>query len=194
MTLRRLNESYPSELVPRLCASGFPETFYLEKRVLLNLVIHNPIVKHFSQEPQHSCRRFLFFLDACSFSAFFFWLFINLFRRKQTLLFSLTTTFIFNRIGTRGGCQYSQGDPRANTFQMISGTVVEEWQPLVTFCLGYFSSSTHFDLVIRLAQKVWRHCVLVFAHDRYSHAGNCTGLLLIQFSRVWRHSFLIVSF
>ena len=28
-----------------------------------------------------------------------------------------------------------------------------------------------------MAQKVWRLWVLVFGHDRYSHAGNCIGLL-----------------
>ena len=28
-----------------------------------------------------------------------------------------------------------------------------------------------------MAQKVWRHCGLVFGHHRYSHAGNCIGLL-----------------
>ena len=27
-----------------------------------------------------------------------------------------------------------------------------------------------------MAQKVWRLWVSVFMHDRYSHAGNCTGL------------------
>ena len=27
-----------------------------------------------------------------------------------------------------------------------------------------------------MAQKVWRLSVSVFVHDRYSHAGNCTGL------------------
>ena len=55
-------------------------------------------------------------------------------------------------------------------------TVVEEWRHGY-FCLGYFSSSTHFDLVKRMARKVWRHCGLVFGHDRHSHAGNCNGLL-----------------
>ena len=55
-------------------------------------------------------------------------------------------------------------------------TVVEEWQHGF-FCLGCFFSSTHFDLVTRMAQKVWRHRGLVFVHDRYSHAGNCIGLL-----------------
>ena len=28
-----------------------------------------------------------------------------------------------------------------------------------------------------MARKVWRHCGLVFRHDRYSHARNCIGLL-----------------
>ena len=44
---------------------------------------------------------------------------------------------------------------------------------MVTFALD---TSTHFDLVRRRARKVWRQCVLDFGHDRYSHAGNCTGL------------------
>ena len=56
-------------------------------------------------------------------------------------------------------------------------TVVEEWHHDY-FCLGYFFSSTHFELVTLKAQKVWRQCVLVFAHDRYSHAGSCTAFLL----------------
>ena len=51
-------------------------------------------------------------------------------------------------------------------------TVVEEWTHGY-FCLGYFSSSTHFDLVIRLG----RQCVLVFVHDLGSRHGNCIGLL-----------------
>ena len=98
-------------------------------------------------------------------------------------------------------------------------TVVEEWNHDY-FCLGYLSSPTHFDLVIRLARKAWRQCVLVLAHDRYSHARNCIGLLSntgfflsigkrylfllqrhsfpydfgpllpFQFSRVWRQSFV----
>ena len=55
-------------------------------------------------------------------------------------------------------------------------TVVEEWTHGYFF-LGYFSSSTHFDLVIRLAQKAWRQCVLVFVHDLGSRDGNCIGLL-----------------
>ena len=48
-------------------------------------------------------------------------------------------------------------------------TVVEE-RHHGYFCLGYFFSSTHFDLVTSRARKVWRLCVLVFAHDRYAAA------------------------
>ena len=55
-------------------------------------------------------------------------------------------------------------------------TVVEEWTHSY-FCLGYFSPSKHFDLVIRLAEKVWRHCVLFSGHDLGFRDGNCIGLL-----------------
>ena len=54
--------------------------------------------------------------------------------------------------------------------------VVEEWTHGYC-CLGYCSSSTHFDLVKELARKVWRQCVLVFAHDLGFRGGNCNGLL-----------------
>ena len=55
-------------------------------------------------------------------------------------------------------------------------TVVEEWTHGY-FCLGCFSSLTHSYLVKRLARKVWRRCVLVFAHDLGFRGGNCNGLL-----------------
>ena len=64
---------------------------------------------------------------------------------------------------------------RASTLQIIC-TDVGEWT-MLNFCLGYFFSSTHFDLMTLMARKVWRHCGPVFVHDRYSHAGNCNGLL-----------------
>ena len=74
---------------------------------------------------------------------------------------------------------------------------------------------------MRLAQKVWRQCVLVFAQDLGLRGGNCNGffantdlflstgnrylfllqrwsfpfdslpLLLIKFSHAWRQSFVI---
>ena len=99
-------------------------------------------------------------------------------------------------------------------------TVVEEWTHGY-FCLGYFPSSTQFDLVMRLAQKAWRQCALVFVHDLGFRDGNCIGLLantglflstgnrhlflpqrrlirfdslprlLIQFSHVWSQSSVI---
>ena len=68
---------------------------------------------------------------------------------------------------------------RAGTVQIISAPLSKNGTMVTYFCRGYFFSSTHFDLVRRMARKVWWHCVLVFGHDRYSHAGNCTGLLSI---------------
>ena len=47
---------------------------------------------------------------------------------------------------------------------------------MATFA-GYFSSSTHFDLVKRLAQKAWRQCVLVFVRSLGFRAKNCIDLL-----------------
>ena len=55
-------------------------------------------------------------------------------------------------------------------------TFVGEWHRGY-FYFGYFSSSTHFHLVIGLARKVWRQCVLVFAHDLGYRGGNGNGLL-----------------
>ena len=136
--------------------------------------------------------------------------------RKQTLVSSLTTRFILYRIGTRAEANVH----KTFAYKYLSNnicTVVEEWTHGY-FCLGYFSSLTHFDLVIRLAQKAWRQCVLVFLHDLGFRDGNCIGvlanaglflstgnkylqrrltpfdsrpLLRIQFSRAWRQSFVI---
>ena len=149
----------------------------------------------------------------------FIWLFINLVMRKQTLVSSLTTRFNFIE-WTLGRMPIFTRRSRAGTFQKNTCTVVEEWHHGYS-CLVYFSSSTHFDLVIRLAQKVWRQCVLVFAHDLGFRGGNCNGLLanigfflptgnrylflfqrrsipfdslpllLFQFSHAWRQSFVI---
>ena len=118
--------------------------------------------------------------------------------------------FHFYRIGTRADAKIH----KAIACRYLSNnicTVVEEWTHGF-FCLGYFSSSTHLDLVIRLAQKAWRQCVLVFAHDPGYRGGNCIGLLantglffplvtdtfpfdsgslpLIQFSHSWRQNFV----
>ena len=83
--------------------------------------------------------------------------------------------FHFYRIGTRADANIH----KAFSYKYLSNnicTVVEELHHGY-FCLGYFFSSTHFDLVTLMAQKVWRLWVLVFAHDLGSRAGNCIGLL-----------------
>ena len=56
----------------------------------------------------------------------------------------------------------------AGTLQIFS-TRLSKNGPMVT--------STHFYLVKRLARKMWRLCVLVFAHDLGFRGGNCNGLL-----------------
>ena len=140
----------------------------------LNLVPHNPIVIHFAQEPQHSCRRCLCFLGSTSFLAFCFVVHQPCKMRKQTTVSSFTTRFILKK-GTRADANIHKAFACKYISKHIC-TVVEEWTHGY-LCLGYFSSSTHFDLVIRLAQKVRRQCVLVFAHDLGLRGGNCNGLL-----------------
>ena len=96
--------------------------------------------------------------------------------REQTLIPGFTTRFTFFRIGTQEDAKIH----KAIAWKYLSNntsTVVGEWHHGY-FCLGgHFFSSTHYDLVTRMTQKVWRHCGLVFVHDRYSHAGNSIGLL-----------------
>ena len=139
--------------------------------------------------------------------------------RKQTLISSLTTRFTLKELAPRRMPRFTKR-PRGKYLSKNICTDVEEWTHGY-FCLGYFSSSTHFDLVIRLAQKAWRQCVLVFVHDVGLRDGNCIGLLantglflstgnknlfilqrrlipfgsrpllLTQFSHAWRQSFVI---
>ena len=67
---------------------------------------------------------------------------------------------------------------RASTFQIVSARLSKN-DTRITFALGYFFSSIHFDLVSLMAQKVFQHSGSVFVvHDRHSHAGNSTGLSL----------------
>ena len=126
--------------------------------------------------------------------------------------------FLFNKIGTRRDSNIH----KAFAYRYLSSNIytgVEEWTHGY-FCLGYFSSSTHFYLVKGLARKVWRQCVLVFTHFLGSRGGNWNGLLAntglllctgnrylfllqrqcfpfdslprlqIQFSNAWRQSFV----
>ena len=115
---------------------------------------------HFSQEPQHSCHRFLFIFGSGSLSVFQLVVHQPLNAETRTCL-QPHKPFNFQRIGTRADANIHKTFARKYLSIDIC-TVVEEWTHGY-FCLGYFMSSTHFDIVIRLAQRVWRQCVLVFA-------------------------------
>ena len=94
--------------------------------------------------------------------------------RDQTLITSFASLFCFV-VDTREDANIH----KAIACRYLSNnicTVVEEWTHRY-FCLGYFFSSTHFDLVSLMARKVWWQCVLVFVHDLGSRDGKCIGLL-----------------
>ena len=98
----------------------------------------------------------------------FVWLFINLMMREQTLIPGFATRLFFCKIDT----QVDANIHKAIACKYLSNnicTVVEEWHQS-DFCLGYFFSSTRFDLVTSRARKVWRLSVSVLLHDRHSHA------------------------
>ena len=83
--------------------------------------------------------------------------------------------FLFCRIGTRADANIHKEFASRYPSNGIR-TVVEQWIHGY-LCLVCFSSSTHFCLVRGLAWKVWRQCVLVFAHDLGLRGGNFNGLL-----------------
>ena len=87
----------------------------------------------------------------------------------------LPPVFLFHEIGTRADANIHKAFACRYPSNNIC-TVVEEWIHGY-FCLGCFSSLTHFYLVNGLALKVWRQCVLIFAHDLGSRGGNYNGLL-----------------
>ena len=65
---------------------------------------------------------------------------------------------------------------RASTFQKISARLSKNGT-MVTFAFDTsFPRHTSFDLVTRMAQKVWRQCVPVFAHDLGFRGGQCIGV------------------
>ena len=90
--------------------------------------------------------------------------------REQPLVTAFAPRFFFVVIDTREIANIHKAIACKYTSNNIC-TVVGEWHQGY-FCLGYYFSSTQFDIVTRMAQKVWRHCGLVFGHDRYSHAGT----------------------
>ena len=93
-----------------------------ERPTLPSLALHNQIVIHFPQEPQHSCHRCLFFLGF----GLLFGCFVNLTMRKQTLVSSLTNPFQFERIGTRADANIHKTFAYSYLSNNIC-TVVEEW-------------------------------------------------------------------
>ena len=132
------------------------------------------------------------FVGIVEFLWLFVWLFINLMMREQTLISGFASRFCFVKL-TLGRMPIFHKAIACRCPSNKICTVVGEWHH-GCLRLGYFFSSTHFDLVTRMARKVWRHCGLVFGHDRYSHAGNCIGLpsntALFSFHWYNRHLFL----
>ena len=103
----------------------------------------------------------------------FVWLYVKLMMREEILILDYTSRFcfvefIFGEINTHKtiSCKYLSKN---------ICTDVEEWHHGY-FCLGYFVSSTHFDLVTLTTQKEWRLSMSTFEYDRYSHSENCIGL------------------
>ena len=83
--------------------------------------------------------------------------------------------FHFYRNGTRGMPIFTRRS-RASTSQIVSARLSKNGL-MVTFASSTSLPRTHFDLVIRLAQKAWRQCVQVFVHDLGLRDGSCIGLL-----------------
>ena len=109
----------------------------------------------------------------------FLWLFCFVVRQHdaETSTYPrLCSPFLLCKIDTREGANIHKAIACKYLSNNICTVVGERYQDY--FCLGYFLSPTHFDLVSLMAQKVWRHSGSVFVvHARYSHARNCIGLL-----------------
>ena len=173
LTQRRLSEPYFStwsqDFLHRVCRGLFAS--FRNQRIR---VFRDATQLWYNFHSSHSVLVVAFssFLGIVAILWLFVWLLINLMMREQTLIPGFASRFCFVTLNWHsGGCQYFRRRSRASTFQMISARLSKNGT-MVTCCLGYFFSSIHFDLVTRMAQKVWRHCALVFVHDRYSLAGN----------------------
>ena len=121
-------------------------------------------------------------------------LFIKFVMRKQTRVSALQPVFVWKNWHS-GGCQCSQGVRVQVPFKkyLHGCRAMDPWLLLPRMLLF---PDTHFYLVTGLARKVWRQCVLVFAHDLGLRGGNCNlircnsfSLLQIQFTHVWHQSF-----
>ena len=125
--------------------------------MLPSLARRNPIVVQFS----HYCRRFLFFSGNSSLSLASCLVVRQPYDSGTNTYPRLGNPVHFYGIGTQAGANIH----KAFACRYLSNnicTVVEEWWHHGYFCLGYFSSSTQFDLVRRISRNVWRLCVLGF--------------------------------
>ena len=139
----RFTEAFSSSWI------GMASLTILSIRVHLNLVIHNPMKIHFSQSNS-------ILVIALAFELVVHQPWIS---ETDTCL-QPYNPFHFQRSDTRADANIH----KTFAYKYLSNnicTVVEEWTHGF-FCLGYFFFSAHFDLVIRLAQKAWRQCALVF--------------------------------
>ena len=138
----------------------------------LSLRRHIPIVVQFVI---HNCFSTFVFAFTVLEDLFrpFNWLLFNLVVWEQTLVF-FCIPILFCRIDIRENAN----NHKVISYKYLSNSI---WTVVKEFCQGYFCLrhsflATYFYLVSWMAQKVWRLLVSVFVHDRYSHAGNCTGL------------------
>ena len=95
--------------------------------------------------------------------------------REQTRISGFASRFCFVKL-TLGRMPIFTRRSRASTYQLISARSSKNGTN-GNFCLGHFSSSTHSDLVKRMAREVWRHHGLVFGTIVILNTGNCIGLL-----------------
>ena len=146
---------------PKTFCIGFPRGWFASLRNQCFRVLRDATQLWYNFHNSHSILVVAF--SSCvgivAFLWMFVWLFINLVMREQTLIPNFAFRFCFVKL-TLGRMPIFTRRSRASTFQIISARFVGEWHHGY-FCLGYFFSSTHFDLVIRLAQKVRRHCGLL---------------------------------
>ena len=87
----------------------------------------------------------------------FLWLFVWL--REQTFIVGFATHFCFVEM-TLGRMPILTKRSRASTCQILSARLSKN-DTMVSFCLGYFFPSAHFDLVTRMAQNLMPETVLV---------------------------------
>ena len=89
---------------------------------------------------------------------------------EQTLIFRFATRFCFVELTFGWMPKFTR---RSRASALHGCRRMAPWLFLPQISLPRLTSTS----LPRIAQKVWRHCVLVFGHDRCSHAGNCIGLL-----------------